>query len=90
LLHEHAVALGRVFQQRIEHLVGSIRMIMPPTTAHADVENGAFALLAMALARLPESQRERYLSDIERGDLRKAVAQILRPPYPPVASGRLQ
>jgi hypothetical protein len=55
-----------------------------------EFENGAFAILAMALALLPETQRERYLSDIERGDLRAAVAQILRPPYPPVAPGRLQ
>src|SRR5580704_8163079 len=56
-LHEYAVALGRVSQQRIEHLVGSIRMIMPPTTAHADVEvigdliiQDAFELKPVALA----------------------------------------
>src|ERR1700730_6553387 len=56
-LNEHAVALGRVFQQRIEHLVGGIRMIMPPTTAHTEVEvigdliiQDAFELKPVALA----------------------------------------
>src|SRR3981081_2476895 len=73
-LHEHAVALGRVFQQRIEHLVGGIRMIMPPTTAHTEVEvigdliiQDAFELKPVALAA------RRIGPNREEGDIQRVL-----------------
>jgi hypothetical protein len=55
-----------------------------------DFADGAFALLAAALARLPEWKRELYFSAIERGDLLRAMHMFeqARPaPYPKIANG---
>ena len=55
-----------------------------------DFADGAFALLAAALARLPEWKREFYFSAIERGDLLRAMhkfEQARSAPYPKIANG---
>jgi hypothetical protein len=38
--------------------------------------NGAFVILAAALARLPEWKREAWLTKIEDGDLRRAAPRF--------------
>lgn len=39
--------------------------------------HAAFAILAAALAKLPETEREAYLAEIERGDLRNLKNEVL-------------
>jgi hypothetical protein len=59
-----------------------------------DFVDGAFAVLALALSRLPASEREANLLAVENGALRKAVEQFQNP-YPrpqqeqAVSDGRL-
>ncbi len=60
------------FERMIE-AVGDLDFTGDPVNEFA---NGAFVLLAAALARLPEAGREVRLADIER-DLRKATEQFL-------------
>jgi hypothetical protein len=45
------------------------------------VEDG-FALLALAISKLPPEERERVLLKVECGELRDAVGRFERPQYP--------
>jgi hypothetical protein len=70
------------FSAQMIDLVGDMPFDDGDETGFAD---GSFALLAAALAKLPEAARERYLADIEH-DLRRAV-RLFEPcgpstPYP--------
>jgi hypothetical protein len=60
------------FERMIE-VVGNLDFTGDPVDEFVD---GAFAILAAALAKLPESKRERLLADIEAGDLRRAAKQF--------------
>jgi hypothetical protein len=59
------------FERMIE-VVANLDFTGDPVDEFAD---GAFAILAAALAKLPESKRER-LAEIEGGDLRRAAKQF--------------
>ena len=58
------------YADRMIAAVGNLDFADEPV---ADYANGAFAILAAALAKLPEHKREPFLANIEAGDLRRAV-----------------
>ena len=51
----------------------------------SDFAKDARALFALSLSLLEPEERERYLAEIECGDLRQAVRLFERSPYPRVA-----
>jgi hypothetical protein len=65
--------------ERMINVVANLDFTGDPVDEFAD---GAFVILAAALAKLPESKKDRYLADIENGDLRKAVRRF-EPCHPP-------
>ncbi len=73
------------YYDRMITVVGNLDFTGDPVDEFAD---GAFVLLAAALAKLPASEREIYLNKIECGDLRRAVAPFLdvRSPLPRTAT----
>jgi hypothetical protein len=59
--------------ERMIAVVGNLDFTGDPVEDFAD---GSFVLLAAALAKLPEPARERYLRQIEGGDLREAAKKF--------------
>jgi hypothetical protein len=71
------------YKRRMIEAVGNLDFTGDPVDEFVD---GAFAILAAALAKMPETERENVLLGLEEGRaMRKAVAMFLGPrsqPYP--------
>ena len=60
------------FARKVIETVGNL----PDEGEPDEFVNGAFGLLAAAISKLPETERERELMLIEAGDLRRAVGMF--------------
>jgi hypothetical protein len=73
--------------RRMIDAVGDLDFTDDPVDEFA---NGAFVILAAALAKLPEWKREVWLHKIEGGDLRRAAPRFFGPgvlPLPKAGNG---
>jgi hypothetical protein len=75
---------ARELTDRLLDLVVTVDLSTDPND---DFVRAGIAVLATALSKLDEPEREAYLGRIERGSLRRAVAKFPCPPFPLVATG---